>query len=126
MIQVVTSALPPLGMRLANAAARLAEVCASYSSVAAQFGSPLHDMSGALEGYETGVTAALGGQASQLAVLGLALVAAGSVYAGADARAIVPPSGVCAVPAPLYATPFSMTPYGNLDGQPVPQWVHDQ
>ena len=124
MIQVVTSALPPLGMRLASAAARLAEGGAGYHSVAAQFGSPLNDLSGALEGYETGVTAALGGQASQLAVLGLALVAAGSAYASADARAIVPPSGVCAVPAPPTATPFGTSLYGNLYEQPVPQWVH--
>ena len=132
MIQVVTSALPPLGVRLANAAARLAEGCARYCSVPAQFGPPLNDLSGALEGYETGLTAALGGQASQLAVLGLALVSAGSAYAGADARAIVPAPGACAVPAPLIAAPFGTSLYGNLGGnlygnldeQPIPRWVH--
>ncbi len=126
MIQIVTSALPPLGTRLTNAAARLAEGCAKYRSVAAQFGSPLTDLSGALEGYETGVTTALGGQASQLAILGLALVAAGSAYASADARAIVPPSGACAVPGPVYPTPFSMTTYPDLDGQPLARRLPDR
>ena len=123
MIQVVTSALPPLGVRLANAAAQLAEGCARYRSVPAQFGSPLNDLSDALEGYETGLAAALGGQASQLAVLGLALVDAGSAYAGADARAIVLPSGVGALPTPFAAAPFSTTMYGNLDEQLVPRWL---
>jgi hypothetical protein len=124
MIQVVTSALPPLGLRLAHTAARLADGCARYRSLAAQFGSPLNDLSGALEGYETGVTAALGGQASQLALLGLALVAAGSAYADADARAIVPASGVRAVPGPVSATPFGTSLYGTLYAQPVPPQMH--
>lgn len=100
MIQVVTSALPPLGVRLANAAARLAEGCHRYRSVAAQLGSPLNDLSGALEGYEGTLAATLRGQAENLAALGAALVAAGCAYAEADDRAIVPVTSFCPVPAP--------------------------
>ena len=114
MIQVVTSALPPLGMRLASAAARLDEGCTGYRSVAAQFGAPLSDLSGALEGYETAVSAALRGQAGNLAMLGLALVGAGSAYAEADNRAIVPGLGFCPAPGAPDGGLFGGTP-GALD-----------
>lgn len=117
MIQVVTSALPPLGMRLANAAARLAEGCTGYRSVAAQFGAPLSDLSGALEGYETAVSAALRGQAGNLAVLGRALVGAGSAYAEADNRAIVPGLGFCPAPGAPDGGLFGGTP-GALESLP--------
>jgi hypothetical protein len=108
-------------MRLANAAARLAEGCTGYRSVAAQFGAPLSDLSGALEGYETAVSAALRGQASNLAVLGRALVGAGSAYAEADNRAIVPGLGLglgfCPAPGAPDGGLFGGTP-GALESLP--------